>query len=169
MHRGEYKELDFPPMPVHNQKSTTLVGPIKGHTPSPVDLCTTQWPASTTEKQEKKRKFVPATFLHSLFDDIRHIKNRTTEDTQITPTHQSDSISVVPCAFMSNSPAVVGLPSTSNTCLRFVYEENNRTFFGILILHNTKIRRKVFFLRILAFSAIICNCFWPTEGNNLQM
>ena len=81
MHRGEYKELDFPPMPVHNQKSTTLVGPIKGHTPSPVDLCTTQWPASTTEKQEKKRKFIPATFLHSLFDDIRHIKNRTTEDT----------------------------------------------------------------------------------------
>ena len=113
MRRGEYKEVDFLPMPLQNKKSTTIVGLIKEPTPSPVDLCTTQHPASETQKLEKKRKFVAGTFLHSFFDDIRHMKHRRTEDTHITPAHQSNSTSVGPWAFMSTSSAVVGLPVTT--------------------------------------------------------
>ena len=130
MWRGEYKEVDILPMPVQNIKSTTIVGPIKEHTPSPVDLCTTQCPASETQKPEKKRKFVAKTFLHSPFDDIRHMTHRRTEDTHITLAHQSDSTSMGPCAFMSTSLAVVGLPATTTPVYDLSMKGTSGLFLG---------------------------------------
>ena len=130
MQQGEYKEVDFPPMPVQNKKSTIIVGPIKECTPSPVDLCTTQHLASENLKPEKKRKFVAGTILHSPFDDIRHMKHRITQDTCITPAHQSDSTSVGTCAFMSTSSAVVGLSATATPVHNLSMKRSSGLFSG---------------------------------------
>ena len=89
MRRGEYKELEFPPVSTSSQIGPKFTPPIKERSPSPMDLCVA--PKSITpitETASMKTKTVTPTITTHPFADIPKVKMSSIVEKKLTPAHQ---------------------------------------------------------------------------------
>ena len=116
MRRGEYKELEFPPVSTSSQLCPKFALPVKERSPSPMDLCVTAKTSTPiTETASTKPKSVTHTITMHPFADIPKVKMSSIVEKKLTPAHQphlklmSDSKHIFgPTAIMSGTSAFIG-------------------------------------------------------------
>ena len=119
--RGEYKELEFPPVTMSSQK-TSLFNPIlKERSPSLMDLCTIVRTTESVKPKEVPMKFVTSSISRAPFDDIPNWKTHKPHDTRLVVAHQpkpslrhDSQQNFGPSALLSRDTGVIGLRSTTN-------------------------------------------------------
>ena len=121
MRRGEYKELEFPPVTMSSQ-TTALFNPIlKERSPSPMDLCTIVRTKDSVKPNEVAMKFVTSSISRAPLDDIPNLKSHKPHDTRLVAAHQpkpsllhDSQQHFGPSALLSRDTGVIGLRSTTN-------------------------------------------------------
>ena len=121
MRRGEYKELEFPPVTMSSQK-TSLFNPIlKERSPSPMDLCTIVWTKESVKHKEVPMKFVTSSISRAPFDDIPNWKTHKPHDRRLVAAHQpkpslrhDSQQHFGPTALLSRDTVVIGFRNTTN-------------------------------------------------------
>ena len=116
MRRGEYKELEFPPVSTSWQIGPKFAPPIKERSPSPMDLCVApKSSAPITDTASTKTKTGTPTMTTHPFADIPKVKMSSIVEKKLTPAHQpqlklmSDSKHIFgPSAIMSSTSAFIG-------------------------------------------------------------
>ena len=116
MRRGEYKELEFPPVSTSYQIGPKFGPPMKERSPSPMDLCVVpKSTASITQTASRKTKSATMTMTTHPFADIPKVKMSSIIEKKLTPAHQpqlklmSDSKDIFgPSAIMSSNAAFIG-------------------------------------------------------------
>ena len=116
MRRGEYKELEFPPVSTSCQIGPKFGPPIKERSPSPMDLCVVpKSTAAITDTASRKTKSATPTMTTHPFADIPKVKMSSIVEKKLTPAHQpqlkimSDSKYIFgPSAIMSSNSAFIG-------------------------------------------------------------
>ena len=121
MQRGEYKEVDFPPVKMSSQKSAIFNPILKERSPSPMDLCTIVRSKESVKPKEVPMKFVTSTISRDPFDDIPQLKSQKPHDTRLIAAHQPKSSlrhesqhHFGPRALLSRDTGVIGFSSATS-------------------------------------------------------
>ena len=91
MRRGEYFDMDFPPVTTTNVPQHHIDTVSKQRTPSPEDLCTCHDVSPARKKKVKiSAEKLPAacTILEDPQDVIRHVQKMSKKAINVTPAHQ---------------------------------------------------------------------------------
>ena len=89
MRRGEYREVEFPPVKSTQVPQKPMDVKQKEHTPSPVDLCTKTSEKKTKIKKTVKQVTAPCMVSEDPREVLRHVTKPQTRDEHLTPAHHS--------------------------------------------------------------------------------
>ena len=126
MRRGEYKELEFPPVTTSSQIIPKFAPPIKERAPSPMDLCVApKISVPNTANSSSNTPSATATMTRHPLADIPKVKMSSIVEKKIAPAHQPQlkpisesthmfgpsAIMSATTAFIGHTPRSVGRPS----------------------------------------------------------
>ena len=133
MRRGEYKEVEFPPVTIATQKSSIFNPILKERTPSPMDLCTIVRSTEAVKPKEVATKFITSSISRDPFDDIPHLKSQKPHDTRLIAAHQTKPSlrhdlehRFGPTALLSRDSGIIGFTNTTTAMSLKVRDLSNK-------------------------------------------